>query len=88
MLSTVTQNSWHYPLQDIYSPTGQGSYYDYWREYEGTPEGDEFNPEVITSPGLCDDHRNKTIIEKGPIQYISRYPRHGPFLHETSATTI
>ncbi len=38
-------------LQDIYSPSGEGSYYDFWREYEGIPEGEVFNPEVIVSPG-------------------------------------
>jgi hypothetical protein len=28
----------------------------------------------------------RVLVEKGPN--ISRHPRHGPFLHETSAATI
>ena len=38
--------------QDVYSPDGNGSYYDFWKKYEGVPEDEDFEPYVGMSPGL------------------------------------
>ena len=38
-------------LKDIWSPDGEGSYYDFWKRYENISQEDDFQPEVVLSPG-------------------------------------
>jgi len=51
--------------QDIWSPSGNESYYDFWRRYEGE-EGD-FQPDVRTSPGAGSDHASFIYLTGVPV---------------------
>jgi hypothetical protein len=55
--------------QDIWSPAGadNGSYYDFWKNYENIPDNEDFEPEVTMSPGAGSDHATFIFLAGVPV---------------------
>ncbi|XP_023326545.1 N-acetylated-alpha-linked acidic dipeptidase-like protein [Eurytemora carolleeae] len=60
--------------KDIDSPDGNGSYYDFWKRYEGIPEDEDFEPHVGMSPGAGSDHASFIYLAGIPVIDISFGP--------------
>jgi len=65
--------------KDIWSPDGNGSYYDFWSRYEETKENEEFEPEVTMSPGAGSDHATFIYLTGVPVLDIYFGPDHKKF---------
>lgn len=54
--------------KDIYSPENDAeSYYDFWKRWAEVPEGEEFKPEIIMSPGAGSDHATFIYLAGVPV---------------------
>jgi len=60
--------------QDVWSPDGEGSYYDFWKRYENISMEDDFEPEVVLSPGAGSDHATFIYLAGVPVLDIAFGP--------------
>jgi len=56
--------------QDVWSPDGDGSYYDYWKRQEKIPADQEFEPDILMSPGAGSDHASFIYLAGVPVADI------------------